>query len=79
MPTLPNVDHHDVDQMLYIGEAADFLRVSINTMRYWRYRGTGPESFKVGRRVRYWQSELIRWLAEQGHRPPTGSPQPTLS
>ena len=79
MPTSTSYDNHDNDQMFSIGEAADFLRVSIDTMRYWRHRGIGPASFKVGRHVRYWRSELIRWLAEQARQSAPGSPQLTLS
>jgi len=79
MPISTSYDNHDNDQMFSIGEAADFLRVSIDTMRYWRYRGIGPDSFKVGRHIRYWRSELIRWLAEQAHQSAPGSPQLTRS
>lgn len=35
------------------------------TLRYYRHMGTGPASFKIGRRVVYRRSELDRWLAEQ--------------
>jgi hypothetical protein len=69
MPTLPDDDDHVNDQLFSIDEAADFLRSSIDTLRDWRHRGIGPKSFKVGRRVRYWRSELIRWLAEQAQQP----------
>ncbi len=34
-------------------------------MRCWRHKGSGPRSFKVGRHVRYWRTDLILWLAEQ--------------
>lgn len=64
-----NDDNHEHDEMLSIDEAADFLRVPVATMRYWRYCGTGPFSFKVGRHVRYWRADLVLWRAEQGRRP----------
>ena len=38
-------------------------------MRYWRHLGCGPRSFKVGRHVRYWRSDLVLWLSEQTNRP----------
>ena len=66
-------DDHAEDEMLSIEEAAAFLRVPVATMRYWRYCGTGPFSFKVIRHVRYWRTDLILWRAEQGRRPDTGS------
>ena len=59
-------DDHADDEMLTIDEAAAFLRVPVATMRYWRYCGTGPFSFKVQRHVRYWRSDLVLWRAEQG-------------
>lgn len=68
-------DAHENDEMLNIEEAAAFLRVPVATMRYWRYCGTGPFSFKVQRHVRYWRTELVLWRAEQG-RNPQGSSYP---
>jgi hypothetical protein len=62
-------DNHANDELLSIEEAAAFVRASVATMRYWRYDGTGPFSFRVGRHVRYWRSDLILWLAEQARRP----------
>lgn len=61
--------NHVDDEILSIDEAAAFLRTFVSTMRYWRHLGTGPRSFKVGRHVRYWRSDLILWLAEQARRP----------
>lgn len=61
-------DTHEQDEMLTIEEAAAFLRVPVATMRYWRYCGSGPFSFKVQRHVRYWRTDLVLWRAEQGRR-----------
>lgn len=68
-----DTDTHEHDEMLTIDEAAQFLRVPVATMRYWRYCGTGPFSFKIQRHVRYWRSDLVLWRAEQGRA--SGSPQ----
>lgn len=35
------------------------------TLRYWTYTGTGPRSFKLGRRRAYRLSEVRSWLAAQ--------------
>ena len=78
MSTAPHHDHddnHEDDEMLSIEEAAALLRVPVATMRYWRYCGDGPFSFKVGRHVRYWRTHLILWRAEQGRRPDPDSSQ----
>lgn len=56
------------DEMLSLQEAAKLLRVPEGTLRYWRYLGSGPRSFKVGRHVRYWRTDLILWLTEQTKR-----------
>jgi hypothetical protein len=57
------------DQMLTLAEACAFLRVPEGTLRYWRHLGCGPRSFKIGRHVRYWRTDLILWLTEQTNRP----------
>jgi predicted DNA-binding transcriptional regulator AlpA len=53
------------DELLNVAEAAALVRAPVSTLRYWRHLGTGPRSFKVGRNVRYWRSEVIAWLEEQ--------------
>jgi hypothetical protein len=69
MTTSSADDNHEHDEMLSIQEAAAFVRVPVATMRYWRYTGDGPFSFKVGRHVRYWRADLVLWLTEQTNRP----------
>ena len=34
-------------------EVAQFLHLSVRTLRTWRYRGTGPQWHSFGRAVRY--------------------------
>jgi hypothetical protein len=78
MSTAPHHDHNDThadDEMLSIEEASAFLRVPVATMRYWRHLGSGPFSFRVGRHVRYWRTDLVLWRAEQGRRPGPDSAQ----
>jgi excisionase family DNA binding protein len=64
-----NRDNHEGDDMLSIDEAAEFLRVPVATLRYWRHIGEGPFSFRIGRHVRYWRTDLVIWRADQGRRP----------
>lgn len=75
MSSAPSQENHEHDEMLSIEEAATLLRVPVATMRYWRYCGDGPFSFKLGRHVRYWRTDLILWRAEQGRRPVPDRPQ----
>jgi DNA-binding transcriptional MerR regulator len=53
------------DELLTIGEVATIVRVPVATLRYWRYLGTGPRSFRIGRGVRYWHHDVQAWLRDQ--------------
>jgi predicted DNA-binding transcriptional regulator AlpA len=55
----------EIDELLTLHEVAELLRVPDATLRYWRYLGTGPRSFRVGRGVRYWRREVHTWLRSQ--------------
>jgi excisionase family DNA binding protein len=52
---------HD-PELLTITEAAEVLRAPVATLRYWRHRGTGPTSFRLGRRVLYRRDDLRTWI-----------------
>lgn len=43
-------------------EAAERLAVSPGTLRQWRYLKTGPPFCKIGRSVRYKESDLQAWI-----------------
>ena len=55
---------HTTD-LLTITEAAAILRTPVATLRYWRYLGTGPRSFRLGRRVLYRADDLHTWIQQQ--------------
>ena len=57
------------DEILYLNEAAAFVRKPEGTMRYYRHLGIGPRSFRHGRNVAYWKTDLIVWLSEESRRP----------
>ena len=61
----------DDDKLLTIQEAAAFLRTPIGTLRFWRSQRVGPPSFKIGRRIYYWLSDISAWLDEQRRKPRT--------
>ena len=56
------------DKLLTLAEAAGVLRAPVETMRHWRKVGKGPEGFKVGRRVVYRESDVLRWIDDQAQR-----------
>ena len=66
--TSPDTSHAG-DELLTMQEVADLVRVPLATLRYWRHLGTGPRSFRIGRSVRYWHTDVLHWLEEQSRRP----------
>jgi excisionase family DNA binding protein len=52
--------HHP--DLLTMGEAAALLRAPVATLRYWHHLGTGPHSFRLGRRVLYRRDDLDAWI-----------------
>jgi predicted DNA-binding transcriptional regulator AlpA len=61
------VTPHGNDELLTIQEVADVVRVPVATLRYWRHLGAGPRSFRIGRSVRYWRTEVFAWLNDQAN------------
>lgn len=39
-------------------EVAELFRTSVESVRYWRFIGTGPASIKIGRRVLYARDDI---------------------
>jgi predicted DNA-binding transcriptional regulator AlpA len=64
--TVPETRHAD-DELLTMQEVADVVRVPVATLRYWRHLGTGPRSFRIGRSVRYWRTEVLACLDDQAN------------
>jgi excisionase family DNA binding protein len=51
--------------LLTIDEVADYLGVPARTVEAWRYKGTGPPGFRIGKHVRYRPEDVDRWLEQQ--------------
>ena len=68
-PTHHTRDTHANDELLTLSEVAELVRVPVATLRYWRHLGSGPQSFRIGRTVRYWRSDVFQWLEKQSSRP----------
>lgn len=65
---------NEPDDLLTTSEVALMLRAPDSTLRYWRYLGSGPKSFRLGRRVVYRRRDVNDWLANveaAGHRQTT--------
>jgi hypothetical protein len=47
-------------------QTANFLSLSVKTLRNWRVKGVGPKFLKHGKKlVRYRHADLIAWLEDQ--------------
>jgi DNA-binding transcriptional MerR regulator len=45
-------------------EVAALLRTSPQSVRYWHHSGTGPKSFKIGRRRLYDRADVYIFIAK---------------
>lgn len=55
-----------LDELMTCAEVASFIRIPSATLRYWRYIGIGPKSFKMGpRRVLYRREDVQDWVDAQ--------------
>jgi predicted DNA-binding transcriptional regulator AlpA len=54
--------------LLHMKEVAEITRIDLDTLRYWRHKGEGPPSFRLGRRVVYPEAELHRWIQAQARK-----------
>lgn len=53
------------DEFLTAADLERWIGTKAATWRYWAWMGTGPRSFKIGRR-RVWRRTVVEaWLAEQ--------------
>jgi excisionase family DNA binding protein len=59
---MPDLTAGHNPELLTITEAAEVLRAPVATLRYWRHRGTGPTSFRLGRRVLYRRDDIRTWI-----------------
>ncbi|CAN5533036.1 hypothetical protein BH10ACT10_BH10ACT10_14160 [soil metagenome] len=55
----------DPEELLNLSEVAEILRVPVNTLRWWRQRNTGPEFFKMGRRLVTTVGDVRRFIRQQ--------------
>lgn len=54
-------------KLLNNADTAEILGVRPNTLDGWRVKGIGPVYRKIGRAVRYVESDVLAWLDAQTH------------
>jgi DNA-binding transcriptional MerR regulator len=58
-------------KLLTLDEVAARYSIPIATLRFWRHKGQGPPSARIGRRVVYREADCENWINQQfaaGHR-----------
>lgn len=55
-------------RLLSTQEVARILTVPVTTLYCWRYKGTGPKAFRVGKHLRYRLEDVLTWLDQLGER-----------
>jgi predicted DNA-binding transcriptional regulator AlpA len=63
-------------KILRLEDIADRTGLPLATLRWYRHRGEGPPTFRLGRRVVGYEDEVDAWVAEQHRRGVTGGGSP---
>ena len=53
-----------IPKMLTEADVVEMTGLARGTLAYYRHAGTGPRSYKLGRRVRYDEADVLAWIAE---------------
>lgn len=64
----PQAAGKDLSALLNEQQAAQFLNVSLSTLRQRRFKGLPPEFIKIGKSVRYSQDALATFVSERTRR-----------
>ena len=57
-----------MEPLLTLDDLAEYLQIPKRTIHGWRYRREGPTAIRVGKHLRYRQSDVVDWLDEQRQR-----------
>jgi excisionase family DNA binding protein len=51
-----------MEQLMTPQDVADYLGIPLATLYRWRHHGTAPKASKVGRHLRFRESDVAEWL-----------------
>jgi predicted DNA-binding transcriptional regulator AlpA len=51
------------DRLWSVQDVSRFLGVPVATLHQWRYLGSGPKAYRVGKHLRYDPADVGAWLA----------------
>ena len=54
-----------MSDLMTLPEVAEATKIPLGTLRYWRHVGSGPKSFRMGRRVMYRKNDVDAWVEAQ--------------
>lgn len=54
-----------LDPLWTPAQLADYLGIPVQTLYDWNWKGAGPTPIKVGRHLRYRESDIMAWLDVQ--------------
>lgn len=60
------------DPLLTLDEISERTRKPVSTLRWYRHRGEGPKTFRLGRRVVARESDVLAWIESQASAPAGG-------
>jgi predicted DNA-binding transcriptional regulator AlpA len=49
-------------RLLSTADVARILVVPVTTLYCWRYKGTGPKAYRIGKHLRYRLADVLAWL-----------------
>jgi len=58
--------------LLTLEEVSSRTRVPVATLRYWRSIGSGPTTFRLGRRVMAYQVDVDTWIKTEAAKDRSG-------
>ena len=65
-PAPPELEEDQVekmpDRLWSVQDVSRFLGVPVATLHQWRYLGSGPKAYRVGKHLRYDPSDVKAWL-----------------
>ena len=64
-PAYRRPDGPQCERLWTVREVSEFLGIPVATLHQWRYLGTGPAAFRVGKHLRYDPDTVRTWLTEQ--------------
>ena len=63
-PTTATTTPASSERLWTAQDVADYLTVPLATLYQWRYLGTGPSAYRVGRHLRYEPASVQAWLEQ---------------